>query len=111
MLSAKTITQFFKQYKVGVYYIDKFEEEDQDDLPSDYDNAIDMRGTPTHVCVCGCNVWKILAIFENYEISTYFLEMECVKCGTWATAPTVVDRKSTRLNSSHEWISRMPSSA
>src|ERR1044071_9967394 len=27
-----------------------------------------------------------------------------------ATAPTR-DRKSTRLNSSHEWISRMPSSA
>ena len=25
--------------------------------------------------------------------------------------PTSVDRKSTRLNSSHEWISRMPSSA
>ena len=24
---------------------------------------------------------------------------------------TGVDRKSTRLNSSHEWISRMPSSA
>ena len=24
---------------------------------------------------------------------------------------TSVDRKSTRLNSSHEWISRMPSSA
>ena len=24
---------------------------------------------------------------------------------------TVTDRKSTRLNSSHEWISRMPSSA
>ena len=23
----------------------------------------------------------------------------------------VIDRKSTRLNSSHEWISRMPSSA
>ena len=25
--------------------------------------------------------------------------------------PKVLDRKSTRLNSSHEWISRMPSSA
>ena len=25
--------------------------------------------------------------------------------------PLVADRKSTRLNSSHEWISRMPSSA
>ena len=27
------------------------------------------------------------------------------------TEPTEEDRKSTRLNSSHEWISRMPSSA
>ena len=25
--------------------------------------------------------------------------------------PAQLDRKSTRLNSSHEWISRMPSSA
>ena len=34
--------------------------------------------------------------------------------GTWAQAlktPKWLDRKSTRLNSSHEWISRMPSSA
>ena len=28
-----------------------------------------------------------------------------------AVSETVTDRKSTRLNSSHEWISRMPSSA
>ena len=28
--------------------------------------------------------------------------------GKWASG---TDRKSTRLNSSHEWISRMPSSA
>ena len=28
-----------------------------------------------------------------------------------APVPTGKDRKSTRLNSSHEWISRMPSSA
>src|ERR1044071_9462651 len=27
------------------------------------------------------------------------------------TAAVAIDRKSTRLNSSHEWISRMPSSA
>ena len=27
------------------------------------------------------------------------------------TDDTTIDRKSTRLNSSHEWISRMPSSA
>ena len=30
--------------------------------------------------------------------------------GKWPT-PISLDRKSTRLNSSHEWISRMPSSA
>ena len=29
----------------------------------------------------------------------------------WATQGVFIDRKSTRLNSSHEWISRMPSSA
>ena len=33
-----------------------------------------------------------------------------VERGIGATVETV-DRKSTRLNSSHEWISRMPSSA
>ena len=32
-----------------------------------------------------------------------------VACETMVT--TGLDRKSTRLNSSHEWISRMPSSA
>ena len=31
--------------------------------------------------------------------------------GTRASLPGTLDRKSTRLNSSHEWISRMPSSA
>ena len=32
---------------------------------------------------------------------------------SWKLVPTdkTPDRKSTRLNSSHEWISRMPSSA
>ena len=29
----------------------------------------------------------------------------------WDAATGAEDRKSTRLNSSHEWISRMPSSA
>ena len=32
-------------------------------------------------------------------------------CFVVGDAPPVADRKSTRLNSSHEWISRMPSSA
>ena len=31
--------------------------------------------------------------------------------GVVLSAILILDRKSTRLNSSHEWISRMPSSA
>ena len=31
--------------------------------------------------------------------------------GHWHRQVSLLDRKSTRLNSSHEWISRMPSSA
>ena len=44
-------------------------------------------------------------------------EVLAVGPGRWSddkgahTALDVKDRKSTRLNSSHEWISRMPSSA
>ena len=33
------------------------------------------------------------------------------KNGSWNLLGAIKDRKSTRLNSSHEWISRMPSSA
>ena len=34
-----------------------------------------------------------------------------IVCHTHRHGPVLEDRKSTRLNSSHEWISRMPSSA
>ena len=34
-----------------------------------------------------------------------------VRSGLDPASITITDRKSTRLNSSHEWISRMPSSA
>ena len=37
--------------------------------------------------------------------------IEALRCATWLGARYLGDRKSTRLNSSHEWISRMPSSA
>ena len=58
--------------------------------PHDYNNAMDLRGTPTHVCPCGSIVWDLKAIFENGEIATYFLDMECANCGSLATAPTPI---------------------
>ena len=39
------------------------------------------------------------------------LEIRIVQRSKGSSAVAGADRKSTRLNSSHEWISRMPSSA
>jgi hypothetical protein len=61
--------------------------------PESYDKSIDLRGTPTHVCPCGSQIWNVKVIFEDFEIATYFLDMECVSCGSVATAPTPVDRE------------------
>ena len=98
------LKQFFTRFKVGLYYIDKYEEAVQEVLrgmvenspnyipPVDYDNAMDLRGTPTHVCPCGSQVWILKVTFTDYEISNYFLDMECIICGSLATAPTPIDR-------------------
>jgi hypothetical protein len=75
-----------------VEFDDEDEELDIKDLsPLNYNNAMDLRGTPTHECVCGCNIWNVKVIFSEYQIATYFLDMECANCGSLATAPTPVD--------------------
>ena len=93
--------RFFKRFKVGVYYIDKYEElaeqealEQMGLMQMDAQNAMDLRGTPTHQCVCGCNIFNVKVIFDNFEVATYFLDMECVHCGSVATAPTPLDREN-----------------
>ena len=62
--------------------------------PESYDNSMYIRGTPTHLCPCGSQIWNLKVIFEDFEIATYFLDMECVSCGSVATAPTPVDREA-----------------
>ena len=62
--------------------------------PESYDNSMDIRGTPTHLCPCGSQIWNLKVIFEDFEIATYFLDMECVSCGSVATAPTPVDKEA-----------------
>lgn len=54
---------------------------------------MDLRGTPTHICPCGCDEFFIRAKFNDYELAMYFLEMQCVVCGTLLTAPTPIDRQ------------------
>jgi hypothetical protein len=88
----KPLSYALKRYKFGVYYFDTQDESYLEDKISD--ESMDLRGTPTHECVCGSDLWNIRASFDNYEIATYFLEMECVLCGSLATAPTPLDRES-----------------
>jgi len=56
--------------------------------------SLDLRGDPIHVCICGSRLWNIQAMFEDYEISLYMLDMECALCGAMATAPTLVDKEN-----------------
>ena len=64
---------------------------DINDLRPDYSHSMDVRGVPTHICPCVCEVWNLKVLFDNCEIATYFLDMECANCGTLATAPTPLD--------------------
>tara|TARA_R110000868_G_scaffold133205_1_gene344689 strand:- start:7442 stop:7702 length:261 start_codon:yes stop_codon:yes gene_type:complete len=63
------------------------------ELRPDYTKSMDIRGTPTTVCLCGCNIWNLKTLFDpdTGEIEMYFLDMECADCGTLATAPTPID--------------------
>ncbi len=65
----------------------------RDMKPDNYNSAMDLRGTPTHVCPCGCFVWNLKVVFHDYEIAQYFLDMECISCGSIATAPTPEDNE------------------
>jgi hypothetical protein len=58
------------------------------ELKPSYENVVDLRGEPTHVCICGSFVWNVKCSFEDYEMSFYYLDMECANCGSLATAPT-----------------------
>jgi hypothetical protein len=80
------IKRFFNNNAVLIF--DK-----QELLEETVEQSMDLRGTPTHACICGSVVWNIKAVFDNYEIATYFLDMECAECGSLATAPTPLDRE------------------
>jgi len=78
---------------IGKYYFLILEKEEIEEDMDQKESALDLRGTPTHVCVCGSQHFYVRAIFENYEIATYFLDMICAECGSLATAPTPLDRE------------------
>jgi hypothetical protein len=103
LISVGIARDFFDRHDIIVLDKEGFLEGDEEvnDItnlkPDNYDHAMDLRGTPAHQCVCGCDIFNLKVMFENYEIATYFLDMECVNCGSLVTAPTPLDREETDL--------------
>jgi hypothetical protein len=100
LVSAGIIRDFLNRYTLIVLNKNDSEVEEDEDMkdilslrPENYDNAMDLRGAPTHVCPCGCNIFNLKVMFYENEIATYFLDMECANCGSLATAPTPVDKE------------------
>lgn len=100
---AESVNKFFKKNMIVLVEKEDVIEDQGHDLgpidikdlrPENYDNAMDLRGTPTHECVCGCNVFNLKVTFHEGQISQYFLDMECAQCGSWATAPTPIDNRN-----------------
>jgi hypothetical protein len=87
VVGVNLVRDFLNKYYLFILEKEEIEEE------MDQESALDLRGTPTHVCVCGSEHFYVRAIFHDYEISTYFLDMICASCGSLATAPTPLDRE------------------
>ena len=87
VVGVNLVRDFLNKYYLFILEKEEIEEE------MDQESALDLRGTPTHVCVCGSEHFYVRAIFQDYEIATYFLDMICSECGSLATAPTPLDRE------------------
>ena len=91
LIGIGVVREFFSRYDVLVFNKNDVEEARQE---KDW-NPVDLRGTPTHACICGSTHFYVRTVFENYEIATYFLDMQCTECGALLTAPTPLDREIT----------------
>lgn len=53
---------------------------------------IDARGIPTNACpVCTSTVFRVLAVFDAYDIAAWYTDAECAECGALLTAPCPPD--------------------
>jgi len=93
-LGLKVLQEFNDKYELVLVDKDDLEYVERGSFPQNPESFLDLRGTPTHACICGSQHFYIRAVFDNYEIATYFLDMQCTECGALLTAPTPLDRKT-----------------
>lgn len=53
---------------------------------------LNLKGLPTHECLCGCDTFITAVRFDDYRISWYTLQGKCYGCGNEVTLPCEVDR-------------------
>lgn len=53
--------------------------------------GIDYGDTVVHRCHCGNSVFRVFATFEEYEMTTYSTDGECIECGSRFKVPTPID--------------------
>jgi hypothetical protein len=64
----------------------------KDLFKKDYSKAMDLRGNSIgDICLCGSRLFTAVVAFEAGEIVFYFLDGECVDCGSLVTLPTPMD--------------------
>lgn len=49
---------------------------------------------PLHECLCGCDLFHIMARFESGQVAQYFTDAVCTACGSWLVAPTEIDERT-----------------
>ena len=67
-------------------------------IPEQFGSDLRELG-PIHVCPCGSQVFSVMASFEDYELSWYFLDGTCVNCGNLVTVPCPVDKDESQTQS------------
>ncbi len=61
-------------------------------------SPLDARGIPTHECPqCGSNMFRVVVIFEDYQVAMYETTGQCVLCDSLVTVPTEIDRPQELL--------------
>ena len=94
LIGIGVIREFFSRYDVLLFSKNDVQEA-REEMKRSNPNPLDLRGTPTHACICGSKHFYIRAVFDNFELATYFLDMQCTECGALLTAPTPLDREIT----------------
>ena len=62
-----------------------------DGIPERFGSDLRALG-PLHVCPCGSQCFNVVASFEDFELSWYFLDATCVNCGNLVVVPCPVDK-------------------